>query len=292
MPSLSQPSKIIQCTDVTSCFQAIYNFFFAILIALAFIYFLYGAFQYLLSAGGVYPKDEGKKKMINSIIAVIVALVIPLILNMINPGIFNAVLQIPKVKATLPDYTFGVAGGIPGTDIESSWYGNTIKGNPQCKIPTSGPCSPEELKANLVDGPKNNQQNLKYFSLICVNESHSNPSQESLVDKCFDGNSFSFGLFQINMAANDFTLSDGTNCNHSSIFEFTEGNGLKRLEDKRYNCRVKQGQENLYKKCSEALKEARFNIFKAENLYNKSGGFRPWSAWELIKTKCPDISSI
>jgi hypothetical protein len=97
MPALPQPSKVIQCTDLASCFQAIYNFFFAILIALAFIYFLYGAFQYLLSAGGVFPKEEGKKKMINSLIAVMVALGIPIFLNMINPGIFRVELQVPKV---------------------------------------------------------------------------------------------------------------------------------------------------------------------------------------------------
>jgi hypothetical protein len=94
---LNPPSEFIKCTNPTSCFQAIYNFLFAILIALAFLYFLYGAFQYLLSAGGVYPKEEGKKKMINSIIAVIVALVIPIFLNMINPGIFQVKLMVPKV---------------------------------------------------------------------------------------------------------------------------------------------------------------------------------------------------
>jgi hypothetical protein len=101
---IKPPSEFIQCADPTSCFQSIYNFLFAILIALAFIYFLYGALQYLLSAAGVFPKEEGKKKMINSIIAVIVALVIPIFLNMINPGIFQVKLQVPKVDATLPNY--------------------------------------------------------------------------------------------------------------------------------------------------------------------------------------------
>jgi len=99
---IPQPSTVIHCSDITSCFQSIYNFLFAILIALAFLNFLYGAFLYLLSAGGVYPKDEGKKKMVNSIISVILALSIPIILYMIDPNIFKAKLQVPEVKVESP----------------------------------------------------------------------------------------------------------------------------------------------------------------------------------------------
>jgi len=95
-----QPSTVINCTNLSSCFQTIYNFLFAILIAWAFIYFLYGAFQYLLSAGGVYSKEEGKNKMKNSVIAVIISLSIPIILNMINPEIFKVQLRVPIVTVT------------------------------------------------------------------------------------------------------------------------------------------------------------------------------------------------
>ena len=38
-------------------------------------------------------------------------------------------------------------------------------------------------------------------SSICNGESAGNPSLASGVDKCSDGNSFSFGLFQINIIA-------------------------------------------------------------------------------------------
>ncbi|GIW67198.1 MAG: hypothetical protein KatS3mg096_066 [Candidatus Parcubacteria bacterium] len=104
MPKIKSPSEYIQCTDIASCFQAIYNFFFALLIALAFLYFLWGAIQYLISGANIYPKEEGKKKMKDSIIAVIIALSVPIILNMINPDIFRAELSIPIVEARLPGY--------------------------------------------------------------------------------------------------------------------------------------------------------------------------------------------
>lgn len=100
---MPRPFELIKCSDIVSCFQSIYNFFFMILLALAFLNFLYGAFQYLTSGAGIFKKEEGKNKMKNSIIAVIVVLLVPLVLQLINPEIFtNINLSIPKVKATLP----------------------------------------------------------------------------------------------------------------------------------------------------------------------------------------------
>jgi hypothetical protein len=86
------------CTDIVSCFQTIYNLLFALLLFLSFLWFLYGAIEYLLSAGSITSKEEGKKRMINSIVAVLIAFLIPVILNMINPTIFNFQLKIPVVK--------------------------------------------------------------------------------------------------------------------------------------------------------------------------------------------------
>jgi hypothetical protein len=86
------------CTDIVSCFQTIYNLLFALLFFLSFLWFLYGAIEYLLSAGSITSKEEGKKRMINSIVAVLIAFLIPVILNMINPKIFNFQLKIPVVK--------------------------------------------------------------------------------------------------------------------------------------------------------------------------------------------------
>jgi hypothetical protein len=104
MPSIPSPSQLIQCTDLVSCFQAIYNFLFAILIAIAFFNFLYGAFTYLLSGAKIFQQQEGKSKMKNSIIAIIITLSIPIILNIINPGIFEAKLFTPEVKIQLPEF--------------------------------------------------------------------------------------------------------------------------------------------------------------------------------------------
>ncbi len=102
-PQLISPSQLINCTDVTSCFQALYNFAFTIFLALCLFQFIYGAFQYLLSGAYIFRKEEGKKKMQNSIIALIVVLIIPLILNLINPDIFKVKFQIPSLEVKPPD---------------------------------------------------------------------------------------------------------------------------------------------------------------------------------------------
>lgn len=102
MPQLVPPSVLINCNDLASCFQALYNFLFTLLVALCLIWFVYGAFEYLFSGAGIFKKDAGKKKMTNSIIALIVTLLIPSFLWMINRNIFNITLQIPKVTAELP----------------------------------------------------------------------------------------------------------------------------------------------------------------------------------------------
>jgi hypothetical protein len=270
MPTLQRPSELIKCKGIVSCFQSIYNFLFAILIALAFLNFLYGAFLYLLSGAGIYKKEEGKNRMINSIVAVVIVLIIPIFLGMINPRIFNVKLKIPQIEVLEPpryEYSYE-PGKLPGTDIPVS--PGQIKGNPNCSIPSSGYCSPSMLWALNMSNFSSDIINI--FSIICQNESGGDPGKESYTDKCKDGNSFSIGLFQINMTTSWFNALDGTQCRPDLIFE-----------GKDYSCRVKN--PNLYEKCKNALKDPRINIDVAKRKY-QSQGFGAWGVWPLIKQQC------
>ena len=270
---LPSPSEIIKCEDIASCFQAIYNFFFAILIALAFLNFLYGAFLYLLSGGGISQKEEGKKKMTNSIISVIVVMIIPIILNMVNPGIFNVELEIPVVQILkFPSYSYSFEPGkLPGTDITVP--PGQIEGNPICLPPSEGPCSPTFLSNYNMSIYDN--YTLQIFSLICLNESGGNINSESMVDKCQDGNPFSIGLFQINMVASWYETKDGTQCQPDLIFSDYQYDV--------YNCKVKN--KSLYEKCKNALKDPIINVDVAKRKY-QSSGFNAWGVWPIIKNQC------
>ncbi len=98
------PSQLVNCTDLVDCFQKIYNLFFAIFLALAFLYFLYGAFEYLLSGASITRKEVGKSKMVNSIVALIIVLIMPVIINIINPEIFKgAKIKFPVLEVELTE---------------------------------------------------------------------------------------------------------------------------------------------------------------------------------------------
>jgi hypothetical protein len=268
----------MQCSDLSSCFQAIYNILFVILIALAFLYFLYGAFLYLLSGAGIYNKQEGKNKMQNAIYSILVALIIPVILNTINPDIFQVQLKIPQVKVQLPAYSYKFeAGYLPGTDQPLT---GPIKGKAKCDlnaIPNTSACHLDNLVQNSLVSSIFTSQNMKMFALICLNESGGDPAIESNVDRCRDGKPFSIGLFQINMTVTDFRLDDGTICKHNQIFDGTN-----------FNCTVKN--EELYEKCKNGLKNDRFNIMQAVIKYQERRySFKPWSAYTLIQQQCQNI---
>ena len=304
---LPAPSEIIKCKDIASCFQTIYNFFFAILIALAFLNFIYGAFLYLLSAGKVYSKDAGKNKMVNSIIAVIVVLTTPIILNMINPGIFKIEMKIPIVEVKLPQYIYSFEPGkLPGTDLKIS--SDQIKGKADCNIPQGNNlCAPSNLRYYTLN--RLDDLALRQFALICINESGGSSTIESKVDVCEDGNSFSIGLFQINMVATNFTIpgenqGKNINCNPGEIFEYSKGTSTPSREidpqtgKYKYKCKVIN--QDLYKKCKNALKDPQINIDEAlkkakpDTIYNPESktlitrrvNFKPWSAWTIIQSQC------
>lgn len=69
-------------------------------------------------------------------------------------------------------------------------------GNGTCEQVPIGPCSAESLSSTCFDG---NAQNA---SIICNKESAGIPTRPSDTDKCKDGNSFTYGLFQIHMISN------------------------------------------------------------------------------------------
>jgi hypothetical protein len=116
MPWLNQ---ITSCSDLASCFQAIYNLGIVVLFSLAFLNMVYGAIEYLFSAGSITSKESGKNRIMNSIGAIIVVLVLPQILHIINPRIFEVKLKIPYVeKAGAPK--FKVYEGLPDENFEES----------------------------------------------------------------------------------------------------------------------------------------------------------------------------
>lgn len=103
MPSIPSPSQLINCDNLASCFQNLYNLLFSFVVAIAFIYFIFGAIEYLFSGVSVSSQEAGKRKMVNAVIGLILAMIIPVFLYMINPEIFQLTWNIPIVTVQLPD---------------------------------------------------------------------------------------------------------------------------------------------------------------------------------------------
>jgi len=275
--------ELTTCSDIGSCFQMIYNLLLTLLVVLAFMYGVYGALEYLFSAASVTKQESGKNKIINAIGAILVAFILPSVLNIINPNIFRVKWVFPRIERASPP---GVvikyeAGFLPGSDNSAlDQYFPDFKPDPE-------KCRPIENNASYCDWRGlvsyfENEQDAKKASVICKAESGENPQRESGIDKCQDGYAFSIGLFQINMTATEFSLDDGTKCIPTEIFNFAGNSPRFNYDSKKYECTVKK--RDLYNKCKEALKNPNLNLRLARLKY-KASGFAPWSAWETSQ-KC------
>ena len=318
---LPSPSDLLSlsCSDLSTCFQSIYNILFMILLGLAFFWFLFGAFEYLLSASGYYSIQKAKSRMISAILAVVIVLIIPPILYLIDPNIFNITLKIPNVTISppgkkefkpLPGYAPAI--GSPN----ASELLKEFKPNCQIKIP-SGPCAERHLKKYLITNKLINtssmsEQNklLRKLSLICHYSSYGNIYLgTSRVNTCLDQKPFSGGLLNINMAAVEFsgqivenkiffffwpiTVTTTVYCKPGEIFNFlTPPNSANIINtipifDKnlqQFLCEVKN--ISLYQKCFTILSNPDDHFKIAYRISEGWTNFSSWPIWEKGLKKC------
>ena len=147
---LPSPSDLLSlsCSDLSTCFQSIYNILFMILLGLAFFWFLFGAFEYLLSASGYYSIQKAKSRMISAILAVVIVLIIPPILYLIDPNIFNITLKIPDVKVKAPEAEFKDSAELSEEEIQQIWRTTTTNqqtGPITSNLPSSRPFNKSDL---------------------------------------------------------------------------------------------------------------------------------------------------
>lgn len=227
--------------------------FIGICAVLAVIMIVVGGLEYMTSEL-ISNKENGKHRIRGAIFGLILALGAWTILNQINPDILNTDLKSLEkitVNVTLED------------QIKS------YTGQGACTPVVSGPCSPESLAtAGFTDATQ--------ASKICNGESKGNPSLASGVDKCSDGNSFSFGLFQINVLAHANEIPGGV-C--SNIFQTngggTQGACLQRQGNIciKYDCSVKDSTK--LQSCISYITNTANNIKYAAGLQTARG----WGQW-------------
>ncbi len=150
-------------------------------------------------------------------------------------------------------------------------------GGGACTVYNSGPCAVGNLSC-FGDQAAN-------ASRVCSQESGNNPRSVSKTDLCKDGNSFSHGLFQINILVHYNKINS---CNNS--FFTLHGSGAqggcavpKKTNSKgltycpKWNCTINKASP-VYNSCIKNIHNPAVNINLACQLFNNSGNdFGPWA---------------
>jgi len=231
---------------------------------LAVVMIVIGGFMYM-GDESVFGKTEAKGQITRAILGLLIALGAYALLNTINPDLLNTNVSIKAVSAVIePLYDRGI------NDAKKA-NGESVR----CTPVTSGPCSVANL--TTVFGAANAEA----MSKICNMES-GGTSVASGTDYCVPpGKSlpFSFGLFQINLAANGILA--GTDCANLFDRKVSSVDAITPKYTSGFTCSLLSGKEALYETCKNRLLDTTINLSIAKNLFTESK-----SAWIGDKKYC------
>jgi hypothetical protein len=241
--------------DQTSSFpdylKQLVNFGFAAIGIMAMFMLMIGAYQYLMAAGNIAKEESAKTTISSAFSGLVLGLVAFLLLKTINPDLVAFKLS-------------NLTGGLTGQNTSQSGTGTTNNsggkgtGSGNCEPVQSGPCSEASLASTCLGS------SAYQASSICNKESGGGAGSMSGSDKCQTGESFSVGLFQINLTVHNI---GGLDC--PSAFSA-----------KNYACTVSN--QALYNQCVQAAQDPTTNIAKACEI-GKNGS--SWNAWGANKGK-------
>ena len=250
-------------------------------ILLCVIWITYAGFSLMTSGGNPESISQGKVRIMNALIGIVVILCAWLVVDFVmktvyNPstafqgdyfGPWNDILApgadsyciTPTTPTAITDGAIGILTGVtPGT---SSGVGGGT-----CTVQESGGCA----VSNLASFGAAAQQ----ASQICNAESAGIAGRVSGTDKLGDGTPYSFGLFQVNITANPV---GGLNCPNAfskkscTVKSCGAGTGVHVIN------------ANLYNQCAAAAKSISANVAAAVSIYQKAGNsWKPWGT----HTKC------
>ncbi|MEK7598136.1 MAG: hypothetical protein AAB487_00160 [Patescibacteria group bacterium] len=218
-----------------------------------------GGFMYITSAGNNASMEKAKGVITDAIVGLLLALSAYIILYTINPDLVKlrkpTVAPIPLSVVTPPGAP-GAPGVPPPGGLDPAQYPCAVQ-TPACRVAQSGACAPANFAGTCLASSANKA------SVICQKESSGIASIASGVDKCVPGGeSVSYGLFQINLTANNVA---GLNCTGSVGPLYTAQN---------HTCSVTN--PTVFNQCVAAARDPTTNIQAACSISN---GGTSWSRW-------------
>ena len=251
--------------DPGAIINGLFQFVFVFAALLAFGQIVYAGFQYIVgAAGNPGAQSDAKSRITDAILGLILLGCAAVVLSSINPGFLNIrILGLGVLDAPIPP-TPGVSGGACSP------------------ITGTSPASLDALKTSCF-GPS--EQNAAVASSIAAKESGGIPTVTSTLDICRDGASFSMGLFQINVIANQSLspsacqgLFDVKGAGPQGACLERDARGICRVRD----CKVKDGKQSQYLVCQQAMFNSATNIAIACQIWKRSG----WNAWGANTMYC------
>jgi hypothetical protein len=115
--------QIAESANLNEFLLTLYNFGVGVAVSLSILFIILGGIQYM-TTDAVGKMEEGKKRMLDAVVGLLIALSSWLIINQINPKIFETDLGLSSLKAT--DKTTVILGGgnPPGGNQPGGGQGN------------------------------------------------------------------------------------------------------------------------------------------------------------------------
>lgn len=239
-----------------------YSFALTISGILAFGAISYGGIKYAFARGNPSAESDAKSWILNALYGLLLLAGAVIILYTINPNILS--LQIPG----LPQLT--AAPAAPSVPVFPGQPAPSASPTAACQAPASGACSVANL---LNNGGSCFGNGVTLAAGVCNVESANGAFLYSTTDKCADGSPVSFGLFQINITANQI---GGLNCPAAFDAKFTGSHPT---------CNVVN--RTLYNECEAAALNVANNIAAACQISNNGTNFSKWGPNTRAKCGIP-----
>ncbi|MBU0670900.1 hypothetical protein KKF29_01955 [Patescibacteria group bacterium] len=306
------PPGVTTVSGLPQYIGVIYNFSIGLLAILALLMVVFGGFSWITAAGNETKITAAKTTVVQAIIGLVIGLGSFVLLTTINPNLVTFSFSIPNIETSYSGSTSssgsGGTGGTPPTceyktnssaSSLSGWYpvgedvslcssppGTIGNGNDEykcycefhdnCQPVTSGDCSVANLQTTCMG------DNAYMASAICGRESGGtanigeNCSPSSCTDYCSNDpqtRGFSFGLFQINLIANNISLASGGSQDCKSVFSNYQN---KYQTEGKFYCDISSDAE--WNDCMTIATNPDNNILTACGLSQNGKRWGNWSA--------------
>lgn len=188
LPNSSETFNTKDAGALGNYINLIINLVIGISAVLAVVMIVMGGIEYMGSEL-ISSKEAGKERIQNAILGLLIALGAYALLNTINPDLLNSDINIPEANVVV--------------SLEEQIKQRTGQGTCTPVTESSSPCTVANLSSAGFT-------NATQASSICNGESKGVPTALSGVDIGSDGNSFSVGLFQINILAHANEIKDSS----------------------------------------------------------------------------------